>query len=381
MNGACAIVVGYDRTFLAFASLMGDRPVFLQELEAPLTLRNDDIVEYVREHGEALRAHIGAVEKGRGLKITKIFLQLPWSCVQSRSIAETMPLRARKKITPADIADAKKYVEDKFLEWDDRCLHNVVSAYGVEGLEYPAAPLGVLAKRIELRTLLVWAKDKLCRSLEDSFEAIDRSLSGCIAPQLGGLASVFDGPQKTQVVFDIDYLQTHCLASTSQGLRPPQSFDFGIKQIIESLAQHFSLDLDIAAELFERYVSFKEIPVHKEVTIKKEEGYVNVSAQSLNTFVKSYCLNRLKETAGLFIRELKPDDCTVSVIGRLGVKEGFFAFSKELFPCAFVMPQQPQARSSAFGCIRYGWARPYEAEPGKAQSLRQRLASAYKEYF
>ena len=44
-------------------------------------------------------------------------------------------MNRRKRISSADITTAKRYLEDKFLDWDDYCIHNIVTEYVLEALD------------------------------------------------------------------------------------------------------------------------------------------------------------------------------------------------------------------------------------------------------
>ena len=128
MRGLCAISLDRDKTFISFAHLKRGQPVFFKELEVSVVNSGDDIVFFLKENFETLNQKIKETEEKYSCRCEKIFLELPWGAAKSKMVEETITLKSRKKITSRDILRAKKYIEDKFLSWDDSCIHNIIIA-------------------------------------------------------------------------------------------------------------------------------------------------------------------------------------------------------------------------------------------------------------
>jgi len=218
MKGVCAISLDKDKTFISFASLKGTRLAFLNESEVVAVGSDNGIVPFLKDNLEAIDQKILDMEAKHSCRCEKIFLELSWTVVQEKRVEDIVTLRSRKKITSADISRAKKQLEDKFLNWDDFCIHNIVINYEVEGNNYIDPPLGVWAKKIKLKALLVWIKDKLYKEIEDIFDNADRNLGGVIAPQISRFSSVFSDKDKAQVVVSIDYDQSNFIARSEDNL-------------------------------------------------------------------------------------------------------------------------------------------------------------------
>ncbi len=381
MRGVCAIALDRDKTFISFARLKRGQLTFLEESEIPVVNSGDDIVFFLKENFETLNRKIKEVEGKYSCRYEKIFLELPWEAAKNKIVEETVTLRARKKITPGDISRAKKYIEDKFLSWDDFCIHNIVINYGVEGLNYEKPPLGVWAKKIKLQLLLVWIKDKIQKETEDIFDNLDRKFGAMIAPQISRFSSVFTGKYKGQGVVSIDYDQSRFIARSKNNFIFGKGFSFSFRGVIEQLAKRFILGTSLAEEIFQRYISFKEIPYFKEITVKDASGYVNLSIQALNSFIKNYIKGEICYILQEIREDVTNDDFTISFVGRLNAKEGFYGFLKNHIPYPFKTPLQRLTISSSYGCLRYGVSRFLEVDHKNNGSGFRRILDIYREYF
>lgn len=392
MRGVCAIVLDEDKTFISFAALKRTYLTFLEELEISIPCKDDSILTYLRENSEILSQKIKEAEKNYSFRVERVFLELPLHLENKKIVEETVLLKRRKRITPRDISFVKKYLENKFLDWDDFCLHNVGLSYEVENIHYDRPPLGIRAQKIKIQSMLIYIKDKLYKETEEIFDAIDRHFSGFISSRISIFASGFTPADskylteftkggKTQVVVNFSYSKSVFVIRNNNDFIFGQDFKFSLKKIIEELSKQFLFDFPLAQEIFQRYISFKEIPYFKEITIKRGQGYINLSTQTLNLFVKDY----IKEGILSLFKQIKEDaensDFVISFIGRLNKKEGFYSFLKDYLPSLLKPPLKKQSLSSSFGCLEYGVTRFLERDHKEGLSLFQRILDIYREYF
>ena len=307
MRGVCAISLDTDKTFISSGILKGRFLNFLGETEIPASYEGGEVGSYLRQNLDVIDQRIKDSESVNSFKAEKIFLELPWHLVSKKEVEEIIPLRRAKRLTCGDISYAKRYLEDKFLGWDDFCIHNLVLNYELDGVNYVSPPLGAWAKRIKLRSYLLWVKDKIHKDTEDIFGNSDRNFSGFVASPISLFSSVFGKKEKLQVVVSLDFERSHFVVIGKNSFTFSKEFKFGLKNIIEAIAQRFMLDFSLAEEVFYRYISFKEIPYFKEVTLKNEQGYMNLSTQTLNSFVKD-CIKGEIEIILKAIKEKVPDE-------------------------------------------------------------------------
>ncbi len=400
MRGVCAIALDRDKIFISFGRLKGTHLTFLKESEVPIANYRNDIIVFLRENFEILDQKIKENEEKFSYRCVKVFLELPWEVAKQKVVEDTVTLKTRKKITSSDITRAKREIEEKFLNWDDFCIHNIVIKYEVEGTSYNKPPLGVWAKKIKLQSLLVWIKDKVQKGVEDILDNLDRNLGGMIAPQISRFSSAFtarevsglkeegtkllgglSGKDKGQVVVSIDYDKSRFVARSSNNFVFDKEFNFSFRKTIEELAKRFILKVSLAEEIFQRYISFKEIPYFKEITVKRDSGYVNLSTQTLNSFVKDYIKSEICYILQEINEDIPRDDFTISFIGRLNAKEGFYGSLKDYVPYNLKTPLQKLTASSSYGCLHYGVSRFLERDHKRNEPMFRRILDIYREYF
>ena len=391
MRVAASIVLDQDKSFACFASFKKTHLNFIKEIEVPVPYSGGSICDYLRQNLESFSQVILEAEAKYLFKLEKIFLELPWSLSGEKEVEETVILKRRKRITPADISFAKKYLEDKFLDWDDICLHNIVLKYEIENVNYKHPPLGQLAKKIKLSSLLIWIKDKTYKEAESIFGNLNLNFGGFVAAPLSRFSSCFGKykvkkskdksvEQEPQIAVSIDYGSTHFVIANKRGFICEREFDFGLEKILKSIAQRFMLTHSLASEVFYRYLSFKEIPYFKEITLKKQSGYVNLSTQTLNSFVKSYIKGEMSYMLGQMEAEIG-EHSVISFIGRLNVKKGFLGFLKNIVSYQLKVPVERKLISSSFGCLQYGLNPFLENDHARLSSFWQNILNVYREYF
>jgi cell division ATPase FtsA len=381
MTGVCSIIISREKAFIALATFKKLYLTFIEELEVNLSSSQDDILAFLKENLEILGKKIKTAEEKHSLKIKKVFLGLPFNCSNQKIVNESVPLKRKKQVTSRDISFAKKQIEDKFLDWDDLCLHDIALNYRVAGEDYKDPPLGVWAKKIEISSLLIWIKDKVFKEAIDTCDSLGKDFGGFIDYHIGLFSSAFTHKNNNQIVIDLGYDRASYVISQKDSFIFGEELDLTLKKAIGVLAGRFSLDFDLAYELFMRYISFKETPYFKEVTIKRGDAYVKLSTQSLNSFFKEYLKEELMSLVLKIKNKAESESLEFSFIGSLNDKDGFYSFLKSCIPYPLTFPSQKSALSSSYGCLRYGVTRFLERDYLREESLSQRILRIYREYF
>ncbi|MBU1121748.1 MAG: hypothetical protein ABIH71_03425 [Candidatus Omnitrophota bacterium] len=390
MKGICGIDIDRDNVFISFAAVNRGRINFLKEIEVG-AICDDGFLDYFKKNSERLNKSIMVEEKRLSIKVDDVFLNLPRQLEKKRVVEDVVPFKKRKKINPPDLIMAKKHIADIFLDWDDFCIHNFVLGCEIEGKLYPTLPIGVPAKKIKLKSLLVWVKDKLHREVEDIFDNVDRRFGGFVSSDASSFTASFPegyirkNDKDIFCVINIGYDNSHFVVCRAGALEFGKEFDFGSKKIIAAIEKRFLLSPVLANEVFARYISFKNVPYYKEISIKKSNTYTNLSTQAVNSFVREYIkgevnfmLEKIKQKVGI-------ESFILSFVGRLNAKEGFYSFLKDFIPYqvkVFSPTGHNKSVSSSFGCLKYGMHRFLELEYcRKQESFWERFLKVYKEYF
>jgi len=390
MQAVCGIDLDKDKVFLSFAGLKKNIPFFINEVEIDRGLGDCDIVDFLHDNAELLCKKIASVENKRALRVTKIFLKLPPGMEKMSVVEEVVVLKHTKKINPRDIKFIKKYLEDNALDWDDHCIHHFPLDFGIEGKAFDSLPVGIWAKRIRIKSLLVTVKDRIRTQVESIFNNYDIVFGGFISSGVCDYSSVFSSQDKKGIkaVVSVGYAGSFLTIVDNGLIKSVESFAFGLRQIMEHIAKNFSLPSDLAMEIFERYVSF--LPEYnnadgafsagKEVSVKDGDVYINFSILSVNNLVKNFVQDNIATIAAR-IDITRSVDVSLSLLGRLNKKEGFFDFLKTFVKYAMVPVPFDSDTSSSFGCARYGILKFLENRSQAKVSFVDRVSLVCKEYF
>jgi len=381
VRGACGIFIDYDKIFISFGVLRRKNLEFCEEVEIPFLYKDNNFLDCLNQNTEILGEKINNFEKESSVFIDQIFCCLPGDIHQIKVFDDIVSFQKRKKISVRDTEFIKKAVADKFLDWDDLCIHNIILNCNIEGKDYPSLPLGIYAKKIELKTQFFWLKDKLHRTVEDIFDNLGKNFSGFIASSLCLLSSAFSNEGESQAVVYLGYKKSYIVLRNRNGLIKTSEVSFGLNQVIQKLAERFIFSVPLAKEVFWRYISFKEVPYTKEVTVKKDSGYVSLSIQTLSLFMKSYLKEKIETILEELRRLIDDDEPVISFIGELNKKEGFYGFLNSWIPYKLKVSHESSITSPSFGCLRYGIFRFLERSNPDDSSFWQRVGKVYKEYF
>ncbi|MCF7892538.1 MAG: hypothetical protein K9L77_00005, partial [Candidatus Omnitrophica bacterium] len=374
MKTFCGIAFKKNKVFLSCAKLKKGNLQFLEE--KGLVLPDEkNFIEKLRFYSEKIEQSIAEFENNHSLFFNDIFIELPAGLGKEIEAREKIVFPKKKRLTPAVINAAKKYLEDKFLEWDQHCLHNIVLDYRVEGIKYSQAPLGLFTKKIELNSSLIYIQDSFYKEILDIFFNMEKKIAGFVAHKISMFSQGFSSIKENQIVISIDDFNSYSGIKGKEGKIYQKEFNFGIKTIIDQLAKQYTISSAVSAQLLERYGSFKNIPYFKEITIKKEDSYLNLSTQALANFLKmvfSGNLKRIIDETLQIIPDFQKNEAVFSFLGPLTVKDGFYNYIKKMLAYKVEVPFY-KCRSSAFGCIKYGFFRPLEKEYEKKRSLLEKV--------
>jgi cell division ATPase FtsA len=327
----CAIAFDSGKVLLSLADFKKRAPVFFREFEGPIEHQKDFLAKFAK-NSEKINRIIKAAEKKNSCFVDNVFMELPEETAETRLVQEVVPLAAEKKIHYKDVKFIKKYLEDKFLEWDETCVHNVVINCKINGKSYDHLPLGVRAKKVDVRAMLTAVKSKVYKDAEDIFYNIDRNFGGFVVSRISMFSSVFSEKKINQAVLSLDFESCRFAVFDENDFYFYEEPEKGIGKIIEEFSGHFSLNQDLAREIYDRYVSFKEVPYFKEVAIKKQDGgYIKLSTQTINMFFREKFRSLIQYLLQKIGRTLNREVKTISFVGKLNAKEGFLVLLCRLF--------------------------------------------------
>ncbi len=382
MQTICGISIEDDKAFLSFANIKKKTLMPLAGKEIALTLEQD-FIKKLKNNIETIERTIVEVEQKYSTSVIKIFIELPPNLAQELEINETIVFSKKKKIKTAVINYVKKYIENKFLEWDHHCIHNIILNCQTEGIRAKTVPLGILTNKIRVNALLIYVKDAFYKEISDIFYNIERNLAGFVAHKISILSEGAGSFQNKQIVISVNNFKSYVVIQDGKGKIVEKTFDFSIKEIIKELSDKYSISPVLSFQILARYGSFKTIPYFKEITIKKEDSYLNLSIKVLGNFLKEIFSKNIKSIIDNSFENIKTEeqsDFVFTFIGPLTTKDGFYNYIRQLLPYDIEVPVD-RHESSSFGCAYYGYRKPLERNHKEERSFLAKIKKVYHEYF
>lgn len=387
MKAICGIEIDKDKTFLAVAQT-GKSYQFLGEEEIPLLYQHDTLSQHLSSNAELIAAKIEECEKKFSVKVDKIFLTIFSDDVYEKFVQETVSLPNKGNLSQRKISFVKKYVEDVSLNWDEVCLHHLPISYEINGSFFKVAPEGIDARKITLQSQLIWSKEKIKTHLVKTLCNLAYQYGGIVWAPLAALASCVSTIDKNNryCVLFLRYQTADFIIYDKGKIKVISCPRVCVEQLIKMVETHFLLSLDLAEQIFNRYVSFSKRRIdstQKDIRIKVENKYLSIDTYALSTFLKSY----LHQEIGKVFKENFTDDLleglNFSILGRCNHFEGFYEFIKGILPEKVTfLPAKKSMQSSLYGALFYAYF-PYFEQPAKEEKtpILQRLKNVYQEYF
>jgi cell division ATPase FtsA len=389
MRGICGIDIDRDKTVLSFAAFKKGTPIFLRDVTLDVA-SSSGIIEYLKANGNLIGRKINDKSKELAVKIDRVFLCLGWETGDYRLAEDTTSFDVIKRVSCRDIEHIRDRIEDEVLARDEYCVHNFDMGYELDDKIYVRVPVGMRAKRLKVRSLVMVIKENLYREAADVFSRMDLVFGGFIAGPPAAMAACLPMLEQSRrlVVVNMRYDKSFYLFYDQGKLSIGKPIDFGLRSVFESLQNNFSIPFFLTDEVFSRYLSFKGADIagfsgrdrQKEITLKDGDSYVNVSISAINAFLAENLAKELGSMARSF-KDSLGGSLDLTFVGRLSSKDGFYSFLRSCMPQGVGVMPAPGAISCAWGATRYGVKRFLENAYREKEPFLRRLIRTYKEYF
>lgn len=337
-----------------------------------------------------INQEIAAAEDRFSFKVEKVYFKISNSDSKKITVEDVIALTADKrgkKISHKDIEFAKKHVENTFLDWNDCCIHHIVLGYEIDGVKYLNPPLGLWARKLKIRSLIISVDNLLYDKFCNLFDNFERKFQGFIYEPLAGFGSIFNSQEAFRKDFFIFYIgrKTTLVVSFLGGNSCFEKiFNFGENEIVRAVADKFSLTNELAQQIIFQYASFRGVSSSKEISIKDKDSYLHLSSLSLNSYIKDLLAKEIEKIISFLADELAicaiKDTFTFSFIGRIPQIDGFLEFIKKNILLVTEVPFNQDVFSLGFGSINYGIFR-YLEQNFSSESFMKKVLRMYKEYF
>lgn len=369
--------------FFSFASRKGKKVIPCGEYLCEKKLNVNSIEKLVKDNIDYIDRELTKKEKKDNCKISDVYCAVSDDCIRKQVVEDTVSLnlkKNRKKISPKDIIQAKKHIEQVSLEWDDFLLHHIVLEYDVDGKKYNFAPVGVWARKLKIKSLLVYVKNIYKEEVFNCFDSFNRVFSGFIYEPVAILTAGYNGVDKKVIAIDIGTVSTSVVSFFNEDYFFEKKFDFGEETVIKAVADKFLLTEDVAKQLIFQYASFHESSHEKEISLRNNDEYINVSSKSLNLVLRDVFYAGLSLILKNLHEAFNVETIPVFFTGRVTWLDGFTSFVKNSFSVEIKKSGFYKNLSLGFGCVKYGQLKYFEQLPEK-ESFLKKIYSIYKEYF
>ncbi len=372
------------RLFFSFVSIEKNKIISCIDKEQRLSYKGINLGDIIAANIDAIRDFIFQQEKEHSFRTDGIFFQVPKEYAKMRIAEDTVPVSlhsGEKKLTRRDIQFAKRQIENIVLELNEYCIHHLVLEYRIGKNIFYNEPLGEWAKNIFLKSMLISVDSSLYDTFKDCFNNVDLRFSGFVYESIADYATVYDDCSNMHS-FIVNIKEKNTLLSCFLGRRIlfEKIYEFGEDSIVREVSKRIGLSEGIIRNLIANYVSFSEIPFEKEITIKDEDKYFNISVATISGIVKGVVRERLIKVVDDIAEASKDGEWRVVFLGAFSGKEGFYDFIRDCFDMNISNSNLLNKRHSSFGCVYYG-KRPFLERDTLGCSFWDKIVNIYKEYF
>ena len=340
--------------------------------------------EFIMNNIDYIDERLSYIEEKNYFKAKNVFFRLPREYASKKKTENVISLNVAgraKRITWKDIDYVKRQIENISLNLEDVCIHHLVLEYRIEDKTFSRPPVGMWARKIYVKSLIVFVSSYLYDTFTGCFDNIERKFSGFVYGALADYSAAYSGIAD-KLVFVVNIKENETVLSCFRGrsIISEKVYSFSNNSIVSYVAERLSFDNQLVSELIFKYGSFKNSEFSKEISVREKGAYINVSLTALNNLI----IEAVTEGIGIIVSDIKkgflPDDYTMLFIGKIAQKENFYNFVQAHFDVNVERPSYGEFSPSAFGCVRYGATRLFEREKC-SDSLWHRAIKFYKDYF
>ncbi|MBN2483695.1 MAG: hypothetical protein JXD21_05805 [Candidatus Omnitrophica bacterium] len=379
-QGMCGIAL--EDGILSVLLCARERAQLIPCAEFSLPAGSDDLLEVLGKNIEKLDEEITKHEEEKSIVVDQVYCVLPFGWQRFKIADDIFPLAKDKKkaVFAKEIVQAKDHMEGVMLDWNERCIHNIILEYHLDGEVFRQLPAQVSARKLKLKSLLVSIERKIFSEIQALFHNIDRQFMAFIWWPLAELSvNASDKIPVPYVTVDIRRHETYCSILSDEGI-VFEKFDMNSVQIQRKIAEKFSLSPQVCQDILDHYVGFQSVMSGKEVVMKEAGRYVSINTTAISQYLQEILREELSEIIE-FIKRYISQEYKILFLGQFAVLKGFTAFIRGQFPG--LQTEISSFRSSSsylLGCVKYGCQRYLERTIPQA-GIFNRLMNMYRDYF
>lgn len=313
----CALDIGSSRVKAVLAKF-DEKENRLKILSADSVFPSAAKRGVVSDMSLCTQAVAGAVEsvelKGKE-KVDYLFLTIPNSQIDFGTAKGVCLLEKEKPITQKEVEQAIKSSAEFYLPLERKTIRIIVKEYIIDGQEGILNPVGMLGKKLEVKTVILYSKAQVVSNLITAVEEAGFTVNELIASPLAQAQLLLTQEERETgaILFDIGEQTINFSYFKDNSIADIKSLKAGIGESIKNISYSLRIPYEYASELSQRY--FTLLPFgsdsNEKILVKRENGdYESVLR-------KDFCLygiEALREVFGFIEDCLKRYPKALSVV-------------------------------------------------------------------
>ncbi|MDD5080440.1 MAG: hypothetical protein PHC58_00405 [Candidatus Omnitrophica bacterium] len=388
MKIICGVGLDSDAVFVSFGgitnnkiSLIAERKILFGDVlyDKDLNSSWDKLVSCV----DAIEDIIISEEKKYCTKIKDICFVLPRDACRIIYASKSCVFKSVKNVSVKDIKDLKKSLENEKLQWDEAAIAHFVHSFEADGNSYPKVQAGLWAKKIVINSEIFSVKTNIYEKAIQIMDSMGRRLVSIVPYEYAVFSSFYPYgfKENNTIVVYIGYTDTNFIFFERNMVKSSGSVPLGVMGVIDAISEEFSINKDIAAEIFSLYVNFdeKRYASAKNISVKNGDYFVTVNMDVVNKFVCDFIKRSIDNMlADNVIGRMASENVKVAFMGRFFEKTSARDFFLGNFN-DFVSPVFNNISLSFGGILFHVYS--LSVVKNGYKMIWHKLINIYKEYF
>lgn len=262
-----------------------NQPQLLGVFEVKTTGFRKGSVSDINELTECVHATITGLSQKTGIKVKEVILGIDGNLIEKRFSSAIIPLtdRGNKVVTTQDIKKVHYQARLLGMNMEEVVIHDFPQYYKVDDVNMALNPAGLYARKLEVRSLLLVAKNTLIKNLtkainQAGFDVMELSLSSIASADVA-----LNAQQKRDgvVLVDIGSGVTDIVIFKDGLLRYLENIPLGGENVTRAIAEKLDLAFDLAEDIKQSYAVATGVESNneEEILVKRDDGYVPIKKE------------------------------------------------------------------------------------------------------
>ncbi len=261
------------------------KPELLGVYEAKTSGFKDSSVSDLAELSECIHATIEGLTQKTGVKLKEVQLGIGGELIVKRFTSTVVPLleKGSKVIASNDLKKVQTQARLLGMNMEEEIIHDIPQYYRVDDINTAINPLGLLGRKLEIKSLLVLANMTLIRNITKAVNQAGYDVASLFFTSFVSSQVLLDEKLRREGValIDIGSRVTDILIFKDGLLKYLDNIAFGGDDFTRSIATQLNLTFDLAEDIKKSYAVAlsSDIKEDEEILVKKESEYVPIKRE------------------------------------------------------------------------------------------------------